>query len=209
MEGITQEITGRINQFNINAEPSNVGPRWRKWLGRFETYLIAINIDADERKKALLLYLAGEEVEELYNTIKPAEQAEDFAHVKERLTAHFDPQVNEEYERFVFRGTSQDSHETVDQYCTKLRKLAANCRFHDKDAEIKSQIIGHCQSDSLRRRALRTPNLSLSDLLTMARTLEKSELQTSDMEKTHSNNCASVKSLSLRKPHTRQPIPTS
>ena len=105
----------------------------------------------------------------------------------------------------MFRGTSQDSQETVDQYCTKLRKLAADCRFHDKDAEIKSQILGHCQSDSLRRRALRTPNLSLSDLLTMARTLEKSELQASDMEKTHSNNCASVKSLSLRKPNTRQP----
>ena len=141
-------------------------------LGRFETYLIALNIDADERK--LLLYLAGEEVKELYN--------------KEILTAHFDPQVNEEYECFVFRGTSQDSHETVDQYCTKLRKLAANCRFLDKDAEIKSQIIGHCQSDSLRRRALRIPNLSLSDLLTMACTFEKSELQASDMEKTHSNN---------------------
>ena len=39
----------------------------------------------------------------------------------------------------------------------------------------------------------------------MARTLEKSELQASDMEKTHSNKCASVKSLSLQKPHARQP----
>ena len=59
MEGISQEITGRIKQFNINAEPSNVGPRWRKWFGRFETYLTALNIDVDERKKVLLLYLAS------------------------------------------------------------------------------------------------------------------------------------------------------
>ena len=66
---------------------------------------------------------------------------------------------------------------------TRLRKLAANCEFHDVNKEIKSAIIQNCQSKRLRRYALREEALSLDNLLAKARSLEVSETQATGMEK--------------------------
>ena len=70
------------------------------------------------------------------------------------------------------------SGETVDQYATRLRKLAANCEFADTDRELKSTIIQNCTSKRLRRIALRD-DLSLDALLAKARSIEVSETQAS------------------------------
>ena len=74
------------------------------------------------------------------------------------------------------------SGETVDVFHTKLQQLAATCEFAAKDAEVKSQIVRGCTSTRLRRRALRE-NLTLTQLLDMARSLELAETQASWMEK--------------------------
>ena len=44
------------------APAESVGPRWERWVARFENYLVAANITAEARKKAQLLHLAGEDV---------------------------------------------------------------------------------------------------------------------------------------------------
>ena len=75
------------------------------------------------------------------------------------------------------------SGESIDQYYTKLRSLARNCQFHNTDAEIKSQIIQRCQSETLRRHCLRDPDMNLGDLLNLTRTLERTEIQAKGMEK--------------------------
>ena len=41
--------------FNVH-EDANAGPRWKKWLTRFERLLCGLNITADKRKTALLLH---------------------------------------------------------------------------------------------------------------------------------------------------------
>lgn len=55
--------------FDVDGEPTSVGPRWRKWALRFENMLIALNITDARRKKALLLHLAGERVHEIADTL--------------------------------------------------------------------------------------------------------------------------------------------
>ena len=75
------------------------------------------------------------------------------------------------------------NNETVDQFATRLQKIAINCEFHDTSKEIKAVIIQNCQSKRLRRYALREDALSLDDLLAKARSLEASEMQATGMEK--------------------------
>jgi len=77
----------------------------------------------------------------------------------------------------MFRNAKQEDTETVDQFCTRLRALAATCEFADIDRELLSQIIQNCQSQELRRRALRKPDIKLNELLVLARTLEASDFQ--------------------------------
>ena len=190
-----EELSRHTSKFDMHTDPTTVGTRWRKWVSRFDTYLLAANIDAIPRKKAQLLWLAGEDIEDLYDTLKPAEDDDTYVQMKDRLTRHFDPQVNTEYDKYVFSHTEQESGESIDQYYTKLRSLARNCQFHNTDAEIKSQIIQRCQSETLRRRCLRDPDMNIGELLNLARTLERTEIQAKGMEKPGKNDNGNATSV--------------
>ena len=85
-----------------------------------------------------------------------------------KLNEYFTPKKNVDYEIFKFRTMTQNAGETIDQYTTRLRKLAANCEFPDMERELKSTIIQNCLSKRLRRIALRD-DLSLDNLLAKAR----------------------------------------
>ena len=159
----------------IIADTQSAGPRWKKWLARFDNYLIAMDITAATRKKALLVHFAGESVADIYDTL--ISESDDYAATKTKLTNYFAPQVNLHYEIYMFRNAKQEDSETVDQFCTRLRALAATCEFADIDRELLSQIIQNCQSQELRRRALRKTDIKLNELLVLARTLEASDFQ--------------------------------
>ena len=66
---------------------------------------------------------------------------------------------------------------------TWLRKLAANCEFHNLDKELKSGIIQNCHSKHLRRYALREEALTLNNWLSKARSLKASESQATGIKK--------------------------
>ena len=100
-----------------------------------------------------------------------------------KLDEYFSPKKNVDYEIFQFRQAVQKAGETVDQFATRLRKLAAHCEFSDLERELKSAIIQNCHSKRLRRLALREEALTLDGLLTKARALEASETQASGIEK--------------------------
>ena len=167
--------------FDPISEPSSLSQRWKNWTKRFQTYIAAMNITEDKQKRALLLYQAGEATQEIFETL--AGTGEDYATAQEKLDAYFSPKKNVDYQIFQFRQAVQQSGETMDQFVTRLRKLAATCEFHDVSKEIKSAVIQNCQSKRLRRYALREEALTLDNLIAKARSLEASEIQASSMEK--------------------------
>lgn len=166
--------------FDMESEPHSIGPRWTKWVQRFDNYVTAMNISGDARLKALLLHLAGEKVHDIYDTL--AEAADKYADTKTKLTNYFAPKKNVQYEVYVFRNATQQPGENLDTFNTRLQMLAKNCEFTDVNREIKAQIVQTCTSSRLRRHALREPDLSLQDLLEHGRTLEISEQQASGIE---------------------------
>ena len=169
--------------FVIGDNPTAVGSRWDEWLDRFENYLAAMDIKDATRKRAMMIHFAGEDVYKIFRTLEETGEAKDYDVAKAKLTEYFKPQQNVEYERYVFRRAQQQSSETLDQYYTRLRQLAATCDFADVAAEIKSQIVLNGYSSRLRRRALRNPKLTLKELLDYGRAQETSETQASGMER--------------------------
>lgn len=172
--------TPALPPFDTDTEPSSVGPRWTKWIQRFENYTAAFNISGDARLKVLLLHLAGERVHDIYDTL--AVSSDKYADVKTKLDTYFTPKKNVLYEVYVFRKAVQHPSESLDTYCTRLRMLAKHCGFTDVDLEIKGQLIQSCTSSRLRRRALREPDMGLQDLLDYGRSMELSEQHATGME---------------------------
>ena len=107
---------------------------------------------------------------------------DDYATAVAKLDEYFLPKKNVDYETFQFRQATQQTGETLDQFVTRLRKLAAHCEFTDLNKELKSAIIQNCQSKRLRRFGLREEDMTLEKLLAKARALEGSERQASGIE---------------------------
>ena len=107
-----------------------------------------MNISDDKQKRALLLYQAGPETQEIFETL--TDTGDDYKTAQEKLDAYFSPKKNVDYEIFQFRQAVQQPGETVDQFATRLRKIAINCEFHDTSKEIKAVIIQNCQTPKIR-----------------------------------------------------------
>ncbi|KAM7281316.1 uncharacterized protein ISCGN_006398 [Ixodes scapularis] len=192
-------IPTSLPPFDLDAtDPTNIGTEWRKWITRFENFLIAFDVKNDARKRSLLLHYAGERVHELCDTL-PDQQSgptssttpdadtpsvttrNSYQSLKDKLDAYFNPRMNTTFEVFQFRQAKQLEGESVGQFSIRLRLLARNCGFANADEEIKNQIIFATTSSRLRRVALRQ-DLNLPSLLNQARLLEDVNRATTAME---------------------------
>ena len=91
-------------------------------------------------------------------------QAVTMQQLSENLVSISNTQINTEYNVFKFHKCEQMADEAIDAYCTRLRELAASCKFHDTFREIKTQIVRKCNSRKLRLRAL-SEEMTLDSLL--------------------------------------------
>ena len=181
--------TGRIDltpmaPFDPLSDPSSLSQRWKTWKCRFETYLIALNWTVNSccdrqqtQKRALLLYQAGQATQDIFDALAESGDDDDYDSAVASLDTYFSPKKHVDYEIFKFRAARQQADETIDQFTTRLRKLAATCDFTSIDKEVKSAIIQNCSSKRLRRYALLDNELTLAKLLAKGRAFELSESQ--------------------------------
>ena len=53
-------------KFDVALDPTNLGNKWGKYISRFKTFLVALNLTDDKRKKDLLLHYAGNKVQYIF-----------------------------------------------------------------------------------------------------------------------------------------------
>ena len=94
----------QFKKFNIHEE--TLGTRWKLWLSELENLLLALDIKDKKRQRAMLLYYAGPEVHNIYQTLTITEddQNEDYGAAKKKLTEYFEPKVNITYMRYLIFG---------------------------------------------------------------------------------------------------------
>ena len=56
--------------FPVHAESNTAGTRWEKYVKRLENLFIGFGVTDDNRKRALLLHYSGEEVADIFDTLK-------------------------------------------------------------------------------------------------------------------------------------------
>ena len=167
-------------RFSVTGDQTTLGQRWSKSVKGLEYFLEGSNITDKKQRRAVLLHLAGPEVQTVFETL--SETGDDYATALAKLTEYFEPKKNIPFERHLFRQAAQVPTENMDSYVTRLRSLAKSCEFDNVDEMIRDQVVDKCASNSLRRRLLRETHITLDRLLQIARSIEASDLHATKME---------------------------
>ena len=186
----SSNMTNTIEKFRIN-ETSSAGPRWKKYLQRFEIMMEVFDITDEKKKKSMLLHYSGEEIFDIFCTIEGRNEM-NFEQITNHLSDYFMPKKCTEYEVHKFRNCRQKDDQSIDDFHTRLRALAENCEFSDTNLEIKMQIIQKCSSDKLRKRALQQ-SMTLQEILSFARSFEIASYQAAEMSTSKKANIMKIK----------------
>jgi hypothetical protein len=192
----------------LDSNAQNMSNNWKRWKRCFELFVSTMGISDDKRKKAMLLFYAGMDVQDIFYAQPDHDEVpsgkNEYEHAMSILDNYFTPQVNPFYERHVFRQIRQKPGENLDTFVTRLRQQAKLCEFGSKEDEaICDQIIESCASVELRKRLLEKKDLKLSDVLAAGRALESVTVQSLEMSGHGHGNApvyATRKRFSLGKP---------
>ena len=132
-----------------------------------------------QRRRAMLLHLAGPDVQEIFTTLTETGDATNYASAVEALNAYFVPQVNSAFARQTFHRITQNPGETVQQFVTRLRKAAKDRDFGTyTDKQIRDAVLNKCTSTYIKRELLEEgQGLNLTCTLEVAAKCEKIETQ--------------------------------
>ena len=100
---IATTFTLHMPPFDPDTDISaSVAPRWKLWVCDFNTFLVANDITAAKRKRAMLLFLAGPRVRDIFRQLPDTGGDADFDTALAKLNEYFDPQTNRVYEVYTF-----------------------------------------------------------------------------------------------------------
>ena len=100
------------------------------------------------------------------------------------------------YERHKFNTRDQAADESLDEYVTNLRRLAASCEFGNvKDQLIRDRIVLGICDDNLRSRLLRESALILHQAIEFCRSYEQVKTQMKQMQKPSHSEAESLNKL--------------
>ena len=104
------------------GEPTTLSVQWKRWKCAFHLYVTSKGVTNQAQKVALLLHSGGMELQEIYYTLAPEDEAQNnFDNCLIVLDNYFTPKVNVPFERHGFRQMAQLEGETIDQFVCHLR----------------------------------------------------------------------------------------
>ncbi|CAB4036179.1 Hypothetical predicted protein [Paramuricea clavata] len=145
---------------------------------------------SEEEKCSYFLLCIGEKAREVHKTLAfstpETSTNTEGATVWKRTTqelktafkAYCNPRKNLTFERHKLNTRNQDENETIDQYVTALRTLAATCEFESlHDGLIRDRIVCGIKAQTLKERMLRENDLTLQKAIDICRAAETSRDQ--------------------------------
>ena len=179
-----------IKTFDCHGDQNTLGLRWKRWLTAFELFadgkgliLNEENANNRQRRRALLLHLAGINVQDIFSTLPNTGDAKDYKKAVDALNAYFVPKVDTTYARHRFRQLTQAAGETTQQFATRLRRASKDCDYgEDTDNQIRDEILCKCSNTYIKRKLLEAgQGLTLAKALEIAENCEKVDTQLASM----------------------------
>nr|XP_058967969.1 uncharacterized protein K02A2.6-like [Pocillopora verrucosa] len=178
VEPKTLEVRG-LPCFDPKGEPTTLSVRWKRWKRAFHLYVASKGITNQAQKVALLLHSGGMELQEIFYTLAPEDEAQNnFDNCVAILDKYFTPKVNVPFERHGFRQMAQLQSETIDQFVCRLRQKAVSCELDKVYEAIRDQLIEKGRDPELRKKFLeKAQDGTLTVLQDVARVHESVILQ--------------------------------
>ena len=107
----------------------NLGIRGKKYLTKFKNFLVAMNVNEDKIKVAMLLHFGSDYIGYIIDNTVP--KIEGYDTTVEYLNKHLNPKTNDTFQMYKFQKTNQESDKTVQQFCNGLRHIANKCNFEN------------------------------------------------------------------------------
>ena len=186
-------MSSLINKPHELSFEGNVKENWRRFKRSFERYLDALNsIQAkkepltDEAKIALLLNVAGEASEDVFEQFNLTEDEK--KNYNKVITAFEDyccPKSNSTYLRYKFQTRLQEENEPFDKFLLELRKLSTDCNFCAtcKELLLCDRVIIGIRDAVLREELIREPALTLEKAITSCSLTETARKQAEEITK--------------------------
>ena len=168
-----------ILELNDGSTASN----WRTWVSAWNNYRLATKLDKEEeaRKVATLLAVIGKEANKVFRTFtwSSPDDAKKIATVVSKFEEYCIPRENTIYERFLFFTRDQRESETVDQYLTELRQIAANCDFKSvaPDQLLRDRLVTGTKTAKVRENLFKEKKLTREKAIDIARAAESTAVQ--------------------------------
>ena len=125
--------------------------------------------------------MIGPETQEIFETLIPEDDT--YEKALKALDEQFSVKKNVPFERSVFHQARQKSGESIEQFVTRLRKLAATCEYGDTTNEqIRDQVIATCTSSKLRKRLLSETDLTSDKVLQIGKIMESAHHHNKEIE---------------------------
>ena len=163
-----------------DGEKLNLGIRWKKYLTKFEKFLVVMNISEDKRKVAMLLHFGGDYIQDIIDNAVP--KVEGYDATVEYLNKHLNPKTSDTFEIYKFQKAIRDRDETIQQFCNRPRSIANRCNFENEDKHIKTQLILGTHSQKLRKFCFTNPAVSLKEVVNRGKLFEEVDKQTGVVE---------------------------
>ena len=166
----------------------NLRENWRRWVQRFDLYLMASGKikEKEDVQCAILLHVVGEEALEIYNTFQfiNEEDRQKLDVLKSKFEEYVNPRKNTIFERYKFWEYKQQDGETIDQFITELKTRAKSCEFGDQhDSMIRDRIVFGVSDTPLKERLLReSSDLTLEKAASLCRAAEASKTQLKELQ---------------------------
>ena len=196
---------GSITEFNSGNE--KIGA----YLERVQLFFEANGIKDDKQVPVFLTVIGSTTYALLSNLVSPDKPKEkSFQQLAEVLRRHFDPKPLVIAERFHFHRREQASGVSINDYVAELRRLATHCDFGDYlEQVLRDRLVCGIRHENTQKRLLSEADLSLSRAIDIARSIEATEMQTSQFKGTSSTPVLKITQTvrSARVPDTRPGIP--
>ena len=163
--------------FNADPTTPSASKEWTHWKSRFQKFITKVQNVTDEDKLSLLVNLVSTDV---YTYIRDSAT---YNQAIAALEAVYNPKKNIIFARHLLSTCRQEAEQSIDSYYQKLRSLAKDCEFtevtkdvHECEA-IREAFISGLQSVEIRQRLLESDKNELSEIHSLARSLEVARVQ--------------------------------
>ncbi|XP_037505854.1 uncharacterized protein K02A2.6-like [Rhipicephalus sanguineus] len=158
---------------------------WPKWKQRFERFRTSsgLCVKPEQRQVDALLYIMGEQAEEIYATFALSEESsKKFDAVVEQLDKYFIPRRNVIFERARFNTRLQQDGESAEDFVTALHTLSKDCEFGALREEfVRDRLVVGIKDKQLSARLQLDAELTLQKALDSVLQIESVRQQQAEL----------------------------